>query len=290
MLSKENDVPLKRYEHNDDFFIDVPCGQCVNCLKSKGNAWALRLQLEYNYLTPSQKKNSYFVTLTLSDEYINEDKSLLIRRFLERVRKHYGVSVRHWIISEYGERSLRFHYHGLFFDIPFHRNKLLKLWQYGYIVINSITPRRITYITQYVNKNLKNSRFPLEDPRYKQKIWCSKGLGSAVGLDKKVTSHLRIGDACAPFMRNPSGYVTAIPRYLREKFFNHEELQKLKLSYYANYSEDVIPPPPYIIGNRTFSDYTIYLEECNKLRKQRNLINRKYGKRKSQSAIEVARY
>ena len=290
MFSKENDVPLKRFEHNDDFFIDVPCGQCANCLKSKGNAWSLRLQLEYNYLTPSQKSNSYFVTLTLSDHYINEDKSLLIRRFLERVRKHHGVSVRHWIISEYGERTNRFHYHGLFFDIPFHRTNLLKLWQYGHIVIKSITPRRITYITQYVNKNLKNSRFPLEDPRYKQKIWCSKGLGSVVGLDKKVTSHLRIGDACAPFMRNPSGYISAIPRYLRQKFFNHVELQKLKLSYYANYSEDVIPPPPYIIGNRTFSDYTIYLEECNKLRKQRNYINCKYGKRKSQSAIEVARY
>ena len=290
MLSKENDVPLKRFQHNDDFFIYVPCGQCVNCLKSKGNAWSLRLQLEYNYLSPSQKSNSYFVTLTLSDDYINEDKSLLIRRFLERIRKYHGVSVRHWIISEYGERTNRFHYHGLFFDIPFHRTQLLKYWKYGHIVIKPITPRRISYITQYVNKNLKNSRFPLEDPRYKQRIWCSKGLGSAVGLDKKVTSHLRLDGTVSPFMLNPSGRLTAIPRYLREKFFNHEELQTLKLAYYANFSEDVIPDPPYIIGSKVFTDYTLYLEECDKLKQQRKYINLKYGKRKSQSVIEVARY
>lgn len=278
-LAKENNESVKKYESNDDYYLDVPCGQCANCLKSKGSSWALRLQLEYKYLTSLQKSNSFFVTLTLSEEHINKDKSLLIRLFLERIRKAYGRSIRHWIISEYGENTKRFHYHGLLFDIPFHRTELFKFWKYGHVTIQPITPRRITYITSYVNKHLKNNRIPLEDPRYKQSIWCSKGIGSSVALDERVTKHLRIGSSCTPFMHNPSGRVVTIPRYLREKFYNHVELSSLKDAYYANLSEDVIPDPPYFIGNKKYTDYTIYMLDCAKLRKQRTHINYKYGKR-----------
>lgn len=293
-IADELNDDVYQYEDRQDFYLDVPCGQCINCLKSRGNSWSLRLQLEYKYLTHQQKNNSFFVTMTLSDEYINEDKSLLIRRFLERIRKKIGHSIRHWFINEYGDTTGRFHYHGIIFDLPFSRSEFLSYWKYGHIVIKKLTPKRIGYVTTYVTKHLKKSPFQftdvklLQDPDKKQKIWCSPGLGKKVVEDKTITSHLRIDSSCTPVMFNTSGRITAIPRYLRKKFFTEEELENLQQTYYANLSEDVIPPPPYRIGNKNYIDYTIYLSDCEKLRKQRISQNCKYnGKSIAQSYFQT---
>lgn len=148
-IAEELNEDVSLYEDRQDFYLDVPCGICINCLRSKGNAWSLRLQLEYKYLTPAQKNNSFFLTMTLSPEYYDMDKSLLIRRFLERVRKRCGRSVKHWIINEYGETSGRYHFHGLFFDLPFPRREFLSYWKYGHIATKPLTPRRIGYLTTF---------------------------------------------------------------------------------------------------------------------------------------------
>ena len=288
-IASELNEDVYQYEGRDNFYIDVPCGQCINCLQSKGNSWSLRLNLEYKYLTPHEKKHSYFLTMTLSDDYINEDKSLLIRRYLERIRKHLGHSCRHWFISEYGSKTQRFHYHGLIFNFPNHK-LLLSLWKYGHIVIKPLSPRRIGYVCTYVNKNLKNSNALIEDPRYKQKIWCSPGLGKAVVNDKNVTSTLRVNGSPSPFMKNTSNRLVAIPRYLRQKFYTEDELETIQQAYFFNLSDDVIPPGPYKIGKRIFTNYLVYLEECNKLKQKRNYINKLYGKRITQSAIQTIGY
>lgn len=289
-IADELNDDVFQYEDRQDFYLDVPCGQCANCLRQKGNMWSLRLQLEYKYLTPQQQRNSFFLTMTLSEEYINEDKSRLIRLFLERVRKRCGRSVKHWIINEYGPNTKRFHFHGLFFDLPFPRSEFLKLWKYGHIVLKPLNNRRIGYLTTYVNKNLKLTGQLLEDPQYKQQIWASPGLGKAVAQDKKVTSLIRVDDKPSPFMFNPSGRVTAIPRYLRGKFFTEEEREDLQQKYYANLSEDVIPPPPYRIGNKNYIDYTEYLRDCEKLRRQRIKLNSKYVKQLLQPDFKTTGY
>lgn len=288
-IASELNEDLYQYEGRDNFYLDVPCGQCANCLRTKGNNWSLRLNLEYKYLTPLEKRHSYFLTLTLSDEYINEDKSMLIRRYLERIRKYTGKSVKHWFISEFGSTTKRFHYHGLVFNFP-NRELLKNLWHYGHLVIKPLNPRRIGYVCTYVNKNLKASNAEIEDPRFKQRIWTSPGLGKAVINDITVTSHLHVDGRPSPFMRNTSNKVVAIPRYLRQKFYDEFELEDIQQAYFANLSEDVIPPPPYRIGNRTFQHYDIYLMECEKLRKKRNYINKTYGRQQSQSVIQTLGY
>lgn len=281
-IASELNEDVYTYDGRDDFYLDVPCGQCINCLKSRGNSWSLRLQLEYKYLTKEQQRNSYFLTLTLSDEYINEDKSTLIRRFLERIRKRCGRSVKHWIINEFGENTSRYHFHGIFFDLPFPRHEFLSYWKYGHIVCKPLTPRRVGYVTTYINKNLKGTPFKVQSPERKQQIWCSPGLGKAAVNDKRVSSHLHVNNRPTPFIYNSSGCVQAIPRYLRQKFFTPFELEDIQQAYYANLSDDVIPDGPYFIGKTKYTDYTIYKQECDKLRRIRNKLNN-YGKRKSQS-------
>lgn len=280
-LASEQNEDVYLWEGHNDFYLDVPCGQCINCLKQRGNSWSLRLQLEYKYLSAEEKKNSYFLTMTLSDDFINEDKSLLIRRFLERIRKSVGRSVRHWIINEFGETTGRYHFHGIFFNLPFPRYQFLSFWKYGHVVIKPLTPRRVGYVTTYINKNLKGSPFKVQAPERKQTIWCSPGLGKAVIDDKRVTSHVRVNNRPTPFMYNSSNRIQAIPRYLRQKFFTPEELEDIQQAYYANLSDDVIPDGPYFIGKTKYTDYTIYKQECDKLRRIRNKLNY-YGRRKSQ--------
>ena len=274
--ARDENISVTDFDHLPDYYLDVPCGQCYNCLQSRGNAWSLRLSLEYNYMTKEEKNNSYFVTLTLSDDYINSDPSIMIRRFLERIRKKYKRSVKHWIISEYGEDTNRLHFHGILFNLPFHRTELFHYWKYGFITIKRLTMRRVGYVTTYVNKHLKNRGELLELPQFHQKIWCSPGLGKKVVDDKRVTSHLRVEDRPVPVMYNLSNRVTAIPRYLRQKFFTEKELEDLKTAYFNELHEDAIPDPPYFIGKKQYTDYTLYMCDAEKLRKKRKAINLKY--------------
>ena len=105
--------------------IPVGCGKCIECMKQKRRAWQVRLLEDIK-----EHKNAKFVTLTFSneaikllskdtidfqDKYINDNEMarLAIRRFLERWRKNYKKSLRHWLVTELGQSGTeRIHLHG----------------------------------------------------------------------------------------------------------------------------------------------------------------------------------
>ena len=93
-------------------FTPIGCGECIECMKKKANEWRVRLNEDIKKHT-----NGVFVTLTFSNESYrelsklckgkgynldNEIATLAVRRFLERWRKKYKKSVRHWLITELG--------------------------------------------------------------------------------------------------------------------------------------------------------------------------------------------
>lgn len=153
----------------------VPCGKCLNCLANRRAEWIARLKAEYH-----ASSFGLFVTLTNDDEHMNyvdivnestgevfkkqaPDKRT-IQLFLKRLRKKLGKDkIRYFIISEYGDHTLRSHYHGLFFfkDIP-HDKYLYDIfnecWHNGFIKFGDITDASITYVTKYT---LKLSGYPL---------------------------------------------------------------------------------------------------------------------------------
>lgn len=289
-LSDDPDSYVYQYEDREDFFIDVPCGVCINCIRSKATMWNTRLQNEWKYLPIEDKKNSYFITLTISDKYIDTPPSILVRRFLERVRRKYKRSPRHWFITEYGDETKRLHLHGVFFNPPFHRFELSKLWFYGYVSIAPLTARRITYVTTYITKMLKIDS--VEDPRYHQQIFTSPGLGKKYCSDPGVIAHCRVDGVPSPFGFNPSNKVIALPRYYRGKLFSDDELEDLKNRYYANLSDDVVPPPPYFIGKHKYTDYTLYRGACELIRKKKYQLykSKKNEFRPPQPPIETIGY
>ena len=96
--------------------VPVSCGNCMECIKKKRSEWQQRLNEEIK-----ENKNGKFVTLTFSrKEYIklfkevgktgyeaeNDISSLAVRRFLERWRKEFKKSVRHWLVTELGRPGL----------------------------------------------------------------------------------------------------------------------------------------------------------------------------------------
>lgn len=286
-LSEED---VFNYEDRPDFYIDVGCGKCYHCLKSYKTQWNLRLQHEYKYYSISKKAKCYFITLTFSDTYLKVPHPTkkyignLVRRFLERVRKHYGVSVRHWFVSEYGDTTERYHLHGILFDPPFPIYQLQKYWQYGYVTYNLLTPRRITYVTTYINKQLKGL---LQSPDKKQHVFASPGIGKAFVDDPLNIIFSHLDGSPVPFIRH-AGREFPMPRYYRLKLFSDAERDALKEAYFFNKDEAIIPDPPYWLGSQKFDDYTLFLEACSQLRKQFNSLN--YGKRKSKSDFPTARH
>lgn len=273
---------IEHFSSCDDFYVDVPCGRCVNCLRSRQTMWRIRLLNEYYYMSSCARDNSYFVTLTIAPEYyeaILNDTAKYVRRFLDRVRKACGTSPRHFIVTEFGDVTDRYHLHGIFFDYPADINNLDLHWKYGFVKIRQLTERRCNYITSYITKH--NTDMVIE-PKYVEKLFVSPGLGKAYCDDAyNQLWHRRNGEPI-PIMLNDSGMMQLMPKYFRQKIFTPEELDDLKIAFFANSHESVIPDPPYRIGKRTYDDYTLYLRDCEQLRKSYNLLYpRKHFKNKS---------
>lgn len=276
------------YGHKDDYLIPVDCGVCVNCINKYKSAWNFRLFKEFEYYTIDQLKKSYYVTLTMSPKYYGETKQhirVLIRRFLERVRKHTKRSPRHFFISERGEDDNgehRIHLHGFLFDINFDPRYIWRWWNYGFVkvkpCINSDESlfEFISYCTGYITKDVSEC---IVDKSDKPFVFCSPGLGRAYSDDvKNINFHHQNGQFIPFVLENNS--MRSLPRYLRNKVFTEEEIKIMSKQFFSELSDDVIPPPPYFIGRQQFDDYTTYLENLKPIK---NLYDKIYGNKFSKS-------
>ena len=141
---------------NDRFLLQVPCGQCAECQKSKSQEWNYRTYYEFLRTFEEYNGYCYFDTLTYDNEHLPRMNEVLpelpaypcfrssdITKFLKRVRRSitrkFGVAenaLSYFICSEYGSLRGRPHYHILFFvrcDIPpLELSKLVsQCWQFG---------------------------------------------------------------------------------------------------------------------------------------------------------------
>lgn len=207
-------------------FLTVPCGRCVQCLRRRARDWKVRIMAEharYKY------RGCRFVTLTFSDDelspfWIGEgsfchsqrfedfDIALIVRRFLERVRKLTGKSVRHVFIPEFGsspDGTHRLHLHGILFDCFLKVEFLEKLWKHGFIHVHSYCDARTSgYITKYMTKDLA-TRTP---------VFVSSGIGSnlvTASLRRKFERYLR--SLKEDLRLNFNGFLYGMPLYVYNK-------------------------------------------------------------------------
>lgn len=246
-----------------DLYLIVPCGRCLHCLKRRGVEWRRRLLDEYRYMPAAARQKVRFVTLTVAPKFYRdfvERPKYYIRLFLDRYRKRFGHSPRHWIINEYGDdpkRSRRLHFHALFFDNEVLRADLEAVWQYGIVRSSRLrSSAAISYITTYVTKFINKW---IIDKDEKQFILCSPGIGKAYTLDPANLRWHHAGGQLRCYRLDFGGRLCAIPRYYRQKIFSSFDLLRIRLRYLASLSE---LPDTFSLGKRVFTSFWTYAKAC----------------------------
>lgn len=220
----------------------------MECKKQKARAWSIRLQEEI--LTD---RTGRFVTLTFSNESIyniihgldtegkktsqpikgldgyeldNEIAKIAVRRFLERWRKKFGTSVKHWLITELGQSTKKhkgtenIHLHGLIFtDKP---KAIEERWQYGYVYIGDyVSNRTINYCVKYYTKTDELHK------EYNAKILTSAGIGSNYINRLEAQRNKFNGDKTKETYKTRDGKEINMPTYWRNKIYTDEEREQL---------------------------------------------------------------
>lgn len=169
-------------------YIELPCGQCIQCRINRSKEWANRLMLE---TLSYPKEDCYFVTLTFSDanlpsrtfyrpdvDQVSTSHSICkrdLQLFFKRLRKNTGQKIKYYACGEYGDTSGRPHYHAIIFglhlddlipiresfngDIYYTSPTVLKAWQdKGHVVIGRVSFQSCAYVARYVMKKWKPSK------------------------------------------------------------------------------------------------------------------------------------
>lgn len=127
-------------------FLQLPCGQCIECRLERSRVWAIRCMHE-----ASLSEQNCFITLTFNDYFVDPRLSLDkcdFRNFMKRLRKHLsgGVGqakrVRYFHAGEYGEQFERPHHHAILFGFDF-PDKVLRRQRDGFNYYESALLKRL---------------------------------------------------------------------------------------------------------------------------------------------------
>lgn len=170
----------------------VPCGQCLQCKYSIAKQWSIRLAKEFE-----TSKSCIFLTLTYNNDYLIKERNFKndIRKFFHDLRNYlnmiYKVKIRYYCTFEYGEESLRPHFHAIIYDFPYDFltpvnavdyscSIIDRYWIYGFNTIQKEPNiKQLRYVAGYVQKKLKTDiSFYKENNLVLPFMVCSKGLGS----------------------------------------------------------------------------------------------------------------
>lgn len=139
-----------------------PCGRCLSCRINKRRVWAARLMLEAQC-----HEHSFFSTFTYEvppsgNTLVKAHVSDAIKRLRERARGA-GRTVRFYACGEYGEHTLRPHYHACIFGLgPEHVSDVEAAWLglrdpvaiAGFSSHGVLGVGGANYVTGYVTKKL----------------------------------------------------------------------------------------------------------------------------------------
>lgn len=168
---REGGIVFSASEGFYDRHLELACGQCIGCRLRRSRDWAARMMYEAR-----EHDANCFLTLTYDDASLPKDRSLDVshwQKFAKRLRKRCG-SFRFYHCGEYGERTLRPHYHACIFGLDFsgsreefarpgghklYRSPVLDdLWPHGFHSIGELTFDSAAYVARYVTKKVTGAQ------------------------------------------------------------------------------------------------------------------------------------
>lgn len=223
--------------------VPVGCGKCIECRKQKARSWQIRLLEDIK-----KHKNGKFITLTFSNESIwkitqqlenkeatgydldNAIATKAVRLFVERWRKKYKKSVRHWLVTELGHNGTEnIHLHGILWTNESYEN-IAKIWQYGFIWPKPehkqqtwVNNQTINYIIKYVNKTDEDHK------TYKSIILTSPQIGANYMERTDWKNNTFKQTQTNETYKTPTGHKINLPIYYRNKIYTEEQREKLWL-------------------------------------------------------------
>lgn len=154
-------------------------------------------------LETARSQANAFVTLTYSPESLPTDGSLKpadLRAFLNRLRtayrRAYDLKFRYFAVGEYGDSTLRPHYHIALFNYPSCSwgrsrystrpsccescDRIRDAWGLGNIDVGTLGPESAAYISGYVVKKLTGKNNPLLKGRHNEfaRMSLKPGIGA----------------------------------------------------------------------------------------------------------------
>lgn len=172
----------KKYSiHSINEHIFLPCRKCIGCIINKANDWATR-----SFIEAAAWQQNCFLTLTYDEKHLPKNRNLSKRDmqlFFKKLRKHEqgtepwehkgkkSFPIRYFYAGEYGQKTLRPHYHAGIFnywpdDAKFYKKskygddyftskKMNQYWGNGYVIIGRMEYASACYIARYTMKKLK---------------------------------------------------------------------------------------------------------------------------------------
>lgn len=200
------------------------CGQCLPCRINRRRLWTSRLMLE-----SFAHSQSLFVTLTYRPESLPERWTLVPRHaqlFLKSLRQFaLPGKVRYYLVGEYGEKSLRPHYHVVLYGSTLSREMIEKSWPHGFVHIGTLSVQAAHYTVGYVTKSMTKSDDERLEGRYPEfaRMSLRPGIGAAAGpqFARMLESHagvmFQIAKGDVPDQWRMDGKIYPLGRYIRRQ-------------------------------------------------------------------------
>lgn len=153
--------------HTRDIYgnpVEVPCGSCVTCLRTRATWWSHRIQHDVAALD-CLGIGSSFVTLTIESETTPILSKSDLQKFFKRLRKRCPkYPFRYVAIGDYGENTFRPHYHCLLLGFPPElATEVRKSWKFGFVDVEAIASGNINYVVRYMQTHTPSQRKKFAD-------------------------------------------------------------------------------------------------------------------------------
>lgn len=263
-------------------YVPIGCSKCIECKKRKSNEFKSRLMEDIKTY-----KNARFITLTFNEEKLetieqecdiktglqgydkeNWSATRAVRLFLERWRKQFGKSLRHWLVTELGHKNTeRIHLHGLLYCNDFITDKKGKTWFYkdavknnwqnGYIYFGDyVNERTINYIVKYITK------VDAQHKTYEPIMLTSAGIGGQYHKTPQARLNKFQNEETREYYITRQGIKAAIPPYWKNKLYTDEQKEQLWLQRLDKQERFVLGTK--IDVSKNMKEYFSALEEARK--------------------------